>query len=306
MDFNRYVSKEVSGHLKTIFDIKWNKEGNYLSIISSEKSVKISQLGSTGQASTVHNIPCTSVMAQTVWHPSMESRLAMCGDDKAVEIWDVRASRAAQKMSSLGSNINMSWSPCGNYIAVGNKSDNLVVLDVRTGTQCKKQKFLYEVNEFKWTANSDYIVAATGGEGFGSIDLIEFVNGELNVVETIAAHCANCVSLSVDAVFRRMAVTSMDFNVSLWDLNDLICLHTVSLDADARSLSFSGDGSYLAFASDDPKLYICDSDTGEPLAAIALRHKISSLAWHPKQNLIAVGMEDRSPVPQNLRFISFP
>lgn len=57
------------------------------------------------------------------------------------------ASKAAMKIQTLGGNINMDWSRCGNYIAVGNKSDYLVVVDVRTGNQLKKKKFHYEVTE---------------------------------------------------------------------------------------------------------------------------------------------------------------
>jgi WD40 repeat protein len=56
------------------------------------------------------------------------------------------------KIQTLGGNINMDWSPCGNYLAVGNKSDYVVVVDVRTGNQLKKKKFHYEVsNSFEMT-----------------------------------------------------------------------------------------------------------------------------------------------------------
>lgn len=39
----------------------------------------------------------------------------------------------------------MSWSPSGNYMAIGNKSDNLAVFDVRTATMVKKKKIHLEV-----------------------------------------------------------------------------------------------------------------------------------------------------------------
>jgi WD40 repeat protein len=55
------------------------------------------------------------------------------------------ASRASVKLSSAGSNLSIAWSPCGTYVAVGNKSDVVTVFDVRTSAVCKKKKFLYEV-----------------------------------------------------------------------------------------------------------------------------------------------------------------
>ncbi len=55
------------------------------------------------------------------------------------------ASRASVKLSSAGSNLSIAWSPCGSYVAVGNKSDVVTVFDVRTNAVCKKKKFPYEV-----------------------------------------------------------------------------------------------------------------------------------------------------------------
>ena len=56
------------------------------------------------------------------------------------------ASRASAKLSSLGNNISFAWSPCGNYIAVGNKSDTVSVLDLRRNALFKRKKFSYEVH----------------------------------------------------------------------------------------------------------------------------------------------------------------
>lgn len=39
----------------------------------------------------------------------------------------------------------MAWSPCGTYVAVGNKSDVVQVFDVRTSAIIRKKKFAYEV-----------------------------------------------------------------------------------------------------------------------------------------------------------------
>jgi WD40 repeat protein len=49
-----------------------------------------------------------------------------------------------------------------------------------------------------------------------------------------------------------MAVGSADASVSLWDIQDLICLRTFGeLDWPVRTVSFSHDGSLLAMGSED-------------------------------------------------------
>lgn len=65
----------------------------------------------------------------------------------------------------------------------------------------------------------------------GNIDLIGLVNeGELTLVDTLSAHTSNCHCLKVDSGFECMAVGSADFIVSLWQLDDLICHHTISFE----------------------------------------------------------------------------
>lgn len=52
------------------------------------------------------------------------------------------------KVQTSGGNLNMAWSPDGNYVVVGNKSDNVFVIDVRSGHQVAKRKFAYEVSHY--------------------------------------------------------------------------------------------------------------------------------------------------------------
>jgi WD40 repeat protein len=146
--FTKYSVRDLAGYHKGLYCIKWNKDGDYLAAISGDRSVRVSQFNpSTTNAEIIHTIPTPTTMAQLCWNPQESGRLAVCNDDKPVELWDIRASKASMKIQTLGGNINMDWSPCGNYIVVGNKSDYLVVLDVRTGNQIRKKKFLYEVSQ---------------------------------------------------------------------------------------------------------------------------------------------------------------
>ena len=135
------------------------------------------------------------------------------------------------KMQSLGSNINMDWSNCGNYIVIGNKTDNICVMDVRTGNICKKKKFHYEVNELAWTYQSDYILAAANAEGFGSIDILSFKSDEdLEIVDSVMCHASNCLHLKIDSSYQRLGVSSFDQCLSIWNLENMISTHTFTLE----------------------------------------------------------------------------
>lgn len=143
------------------------------------------------------------------------------------------------KLTSMGGNIYSSWSPCGHYVAVGNKNDTVAVYDIRTEKQIAKKHFEYEVNEFAWTEESKYLLFATGGGNAGAVDIVSFSPdcGEedkkddgLTIVDSISAHFSYCVQLKVDPTFRRMAVGSLDRTVSLWSVEDMICHNTFSFE----------------------------------------------------------------------------
>jgi len=53
---------------------------------------------------------------QVIWHPEENSRFCVAGDDKVIELWDVRASRPSGKISSMGNNLFAAWSPNGTSI----------------------------------------------------------------------------------------------------------------------------------------------------------------------------------------------
>jgi hypothetical protein len=121
-----------------------------------------------------------------------------------------------------------------------------------------------QVNDLAWTANPNYLLAATGGsDGVGSVDVMSLglsdaaqravppnVNSlslassapsgtsvlsgngaeELLLLDSVAGHVSNCVSMRTDAGMRRLAVGGLDHCVSLWSLDDLVCLHTLNIE----------------------------------------------------------------------------
>lgn len=62
----------------------------------------------------------------------------------------------------LGENINLSWSPDGQTIAVGNKEDLITFIDVRTNKTKFVEQFKLEVNEFSWNKDGTLFFLTTG------------------------------------------------------------------------------------------------------------------------------------------------
>jgi WD40 repeat protein len=303
-------------HLKQVNIARWNSDGLYLGSSSSDKQVKIGQLEGSGTLRQVQTIPMITNVTQIVWHPTETGRFCVAGDDKAIELWDVRASRATSKIQTLSSNLNVSWSPDGKYLAVGNSvamTDNVIVVDIGQSKWFKRAKFGFEVNELSWTANSSHLLAATG-EGTIDVlnaDLENSASPDMSLVGSFTAHTSNCFALKVDRDFQRMAVGSADHNVSLWDLGDLVCHHTHSFDAPVRYLSFSGDGQRLAVVPEGSSVHILDSNSADPIRKVECEKTVTALCWHPKSPLLAVGVADvvtkaTTTLPSFLKFVSLP
>lgn len=63
-----------------------------------------------------------------------------------------------------GENINITWSPDGNSIAVGNKEDLVTFIDARTFKIRTEHQFKFEVNEIEWNKSSN-LFFLTSGQG---------------------------------------------------------------------------------------------------------------------------------------------
>jgi WD40 repeat protein len=152
--FLKHKLRDVPGLSKSAYQCAWSCDGQYISVICGDKTVQIFQLefqhlnsSSSNPLQSIRSINAGTIM-ETEWHPSESNRLAFCGDEKNLEIWDVRNSRATMKLATLGSNLHLAWSRDGNYLVSGSRSDYFLVFDVRTGSLLAKKKFPYEVSCF--------------------------------------------------------------------------------------------------------------------------------------------------------------
>ncbi|KAL2930293.1 THO complex subunit 3 [Bienertia sinuspersici] len=62
--------------------------------------------------------------------------------------------KCSQQAELSGENINITYKPDGAHIAVGNRDDELTILDVRKFKPIHRRKFNYEVSSIELTAGS--------------------------------------------------------------------------------------------------------------------------------------------------------
>lgn len=165
----------------------------------------------------------------------------------------------------------------------------MTFIDTRTNKIRAEEQFNFEVNEIAWNKTSDLFFLTNGQ---GAIHILSYPNLELQHV--LRAHPGTCICIEFDPTGKYFATGSADALVSLWDAEELACLRVFSrLDWPVRTISFSHDGKLLASASEDLIIDIGHTETGEKIADIPVDAATFTVAWHPKQYLLAFACDDK-------------
>ncbi|XP_074642173.1 THO complex subunit 3-like [Tubulanus polymorphus] len=282
--------KELPAHSSKVHSVAWNCDGRKLASGSFDKTVCIFSLERDtrlGKENTFRGH--SDSVDQLCWHPSNPDHLATASGDKSVRMWDCRSSKSVATVNTKGENINICWSPNGHTIAVGNKEDLVTFIDVRSHKVKVEEQFKFEVNEISWNNEGDLFFLTSGN---GSIHILNYPDLKLQYV--LNAHPANCICIEFDPKGKYFATGSADALVSLWDMNELVCVRTLSrLDWPVRTLSFSHDGKLLASASEDLCIDIAETETGEKVTEVPCESPTFTVAWHPKRYLLAFACDDK-------------
>lgn len=106
------------------------------------------------------------------WHQSHPDLLSTASGDKSVRIWDTRVQKCVATIATKGENINITWAPNGETIAVGNKEDLVTFIDARTHKIKSEEQYNFEVNEISWNNKSDLFFLTNGQ---GCIHILRYV-----------------------------------------------------------------------------------------------------------------------------------
>merc|ERR1711953_50935 len=281
--------KEFAGHSGKVHTVAWSADGKRLASGSLDKTACVFTLDKDRLVKENSYKGHGDAVDQLVWHPTNPLLFATASGDKTVRIWDVRTAKAAATINTKGENLNISWSPKGETIAVGNKDDLISFIDCKNYKIRLEKQFKFEVNEICWNNDGDYFFLTTG---LGTLQVMTYP--EVSKIDELEAHTANCIAIQFSSCGKWFAVGGADAIVSIWDAYEYIPVRTISrLEWPVRTLSFSHNGKLLAAASEDHVIDISHVETGKQVASVPTDNPTFAVAWHPSKLLLAYTCDDK-------------
>ncbi|XP_001380890.1 THO complex subunit 3 [Monodelphis domestica] len=282
-------TREFPAHSAKVHSVAWSCDGRRLASGSFDKTASVFLLEKDRLVKENNYRGHGDSVDQLCWHPSNPDLFVTASGDKTIRIWDVRTTKCIASVNTKGENINICWSPDGQTIAVGNKDDVVTFIDAKTHRSKAEEQFKFEVNEISWNNDNNMFFLTNGN---GCINILSYP--ELKPVQSINAHPSNCICIKFDPTGKYFATGSADALVSLWDVDELVCVRCFSrLDWPVRTLSFSHDGKMLASASEDHFIDIAEVETGDKLWEVQCESPTFTVAWHPKRPLLAFACDDK-------------
>jgi RNA polymerase sigma factor (sigma-70 family) len=211
-------------------------------------------------------------------------RLASCGWDDTVRVWDL-ASGKELRSTGCGSGA-IAFSPRGGLFAAGEtRSGALILEDVSTGREVGRLNT--DKSSIRTVAfSADGKMLATGSHD-RTIRLWDV--GARTKVGELLGHEAFVASVAFSPDGKRLASGSDDRTVCIWDVSSGKEIRRLDRhDNRVNSVAFSPDGTKLASGSEDHTFCVWDAATGKALWSSAKQKApVESVAFSPDGKLLA-------------------
>jgi WD40 repeat protein len=273
-----------SGHGKSVLDVAFSAQGEFLASSSQDMNIKLWDVRSGEE---VHSFRMRSVDMADI-DISIGRNLLASGE----AIWDLESLQEIHVLER-GSPFpgSVAFSPDGSVLALGLFEQQITLWDVTSG----QPVYTFDWQEENRTKRMDFSPDGTllaVGVIDGTVRLLDVANGNIvKILKYSGESDIHDLMFSPDGNY--LASGGRVPAVILWDVTSGEVVRTFRLTDNAISMDFSPDGTILATAGgSEYEVRLWDVESGNLLHSLPHNDQLSSVGFSPDGRLLAVGCFD--------------
>jgi hypothetical protein len=289
------LERTIKGHSGWVTTVAFSVDGQRLASGSWDQSVKIWDVQSGQQLSTVASkmkeVQALAFSRDGQW-------LAAENSSDAVTLWDgstgheIRTLVSNKPLGILGSNwvYSIAFSPDGRWLASALDDKTLRLWDVQTGRALRDFPALRKsVTYAAFSSDGRWLASGLDDR---TIRITETSSGR--EVQRLRGHSKPICAVVFSPGGRWLASASADKSIKIWNVETGSEVRTLTGHKGlVTSLSFSSDGRWLASGSWDKTIKIWEVETGHEIQTLAGHdHSIYTVAFDSGGKRLASGSED--------------
>ncbi|KAK9242168.1 WD40-repeat-containing domain protein [Lipomyces tetrasporus] len=301
--------------------LAWNALGNRIAAVSSPiHGTHIIRIWNPERADSRYTTELkghAGAIDCVAWDPTFSDRLVSCSSaESTVRLWDARLNRTLQsfRTGTVGVEpVFVRFTPDGRWVVVcGLRARNVLVLDGQTLQVAGSGAFTDprpqdgDITRAVVTFSGD-VLAIGYSTGLVKLHSFDPSTGEVgnDPLVSLNAHRTSITCLEFDPRGRFMAIGSNDSLVSIWDVQELVCVRTFAkYPLAVKCISFSFDGAYMAISVENVEpIEIVHVETGEFVFSVprTTPFHVPALEWHPTKYWLAYAGD-----PAGLKILGTP
>lgn len=292
--------------------IRWSPQGHYLLSTQREAATLLLWDLASGKTVKTFSLPNEPVPSAVAWSPN-EDRIATLEPSYTIRIWDVRDSTVVSSYNifeQVSQEVNyitlpsLAWHPKEDKLAVVHDF-NISLLNIHTGelqtTNYRRQEGygLFGAVQVLWIKNGEQLAVANtdGTVYFLDSNTLEIIQSTHNDSYYQLSPISKSYSMTFNSTETFVALAGWSFlrgqaAVILYDLENLQAPHLLE-DQPMMITSLAwGHNDLLAIGGEGFSITEVDPTSLSNEIKCSYSGTVSSLSWHPSENLLAVAGQD--------------